>query len=220
MIVRDLGLFLVADGVRACADPDSAAECALAALVRTVAAADSSGMSDEQRLRVAFRAANSAVLEHVRADRCRQGSLSTVAALWMRDRDVVLAHVGHSRISRIRAPGLTALTRDHTLANEHARCRPDATADEIAAVAAHANTLTRALGVSEEVTADISRHTPEKGDVYLLSTDGLHTTLPEHETHQIVMSSASVSQAAQSLVDRALELGAMDDTTCVLVRMA
>lgn len=214
LVVRDLGLFLIADGVSA--GPTSTADCALAALARSLAACNT-GEPDEQRLEAAVCEANRAVSEHVLA--CGPGGLSTVAALWTRDRDVVLAHVGQCRISRVRASGVSALTRDHTLLNEFARGRPEATAEEVAAAAVHANTLTRALGISETVTVDVARDTPERGDVYLLSTDGIHQTLSERATVGIVMSSESIAQTAKALVDRALAAGAMDDTTCVLVRV-
>ncbi len=164
----------------------------------------------ERVVRRALAGANAAV------HRFRRGPLrsigSTLAALWL-DADVaVVAHLGDSRVYRLRDGALARLTRDHSLA-ELFRERG---ADEAAARRVE-HLLTRSLGQSpDSLRPDLRTEALAPGDVYLVCSDGLTDALDDGAIASILRGAAP-EHAAVALVDAALAAGAADNVTAVVV---
>ncbi len=96
----------------------------------------------------------------------QEGHLTTFSALILKGETAFIFHVGDSRIYRLRQGTLEQLTRDHAQ-----RIDRDTTY------------LTRALGADPALDIDTNTYALEAGDVFLLSTDGIHDPLP-HATLQ------------------------------------
>lgn len=141
----------------------------------------------------------------------RTGSLaemgSTVVAALAHGELLTLAHVGDSRAYRLRHGALERLTRDHSV-------QAELEAEGLSFP--HRNFITRALGVAQHA-ADVSTFAPQPGDVVLLCSDGLYEAL-EAEALRAALSSLPPSEAAASLVAQAVEAGASDNVTVVVLR--
>jgi serine/threonine protein phosphatase PrpC len=146
----------------------------------------------------------------------RQGRLaamgSTVVAMMMRGDWAVLAHVGDSRIYRLRNRRLECMTRDHSL---YAQLL-DAGVVSARAVA-NRNLITRAIGVPGSSKPDVATHRVHPGDVYLLCSDGLTDVVPDSDIESII-TELPLSRAVDALVAEAYVAGSADNITALLVQ--
>ncbi len=157
-----------------------------------------------------IRAVNEAVVAHGQGQEglWRMGTTLSLA-LTMRD-DLIVAHVGDSRVYLFRSGELLRLTRDHTVGQERAdKNSPDA--DRFRHI------LTRAIGLPQTGgEPDVYRYKLADGDRLLLCTDGL-TDLVDDETIARELARGTPSgTACESLVELALERGGKDNVTVVL----
>jgi protein phosphatase len=151
------------------------------------------------------------------AQRALQGMGTTIAALLLRGSRAVLAHVGDSRIFRVRNRHLDLLTEDHTLFN--AAVRAGFADPEHPERFERRNTLTRALGGGPTVEVDARYVELRSGDAFLLCSDGLTGVVRAPEIEEVLATTADLDVAAARLIDRANELGGPDNVTIVLVRV-
>ena len=135
-----------------------------------------------------------------------RGHVCTFSALVIKSRTAHVLHVGDSRIGRIAAasPGkLEPLTRDHRL---HA--------------GGGITHLARALGISPQVEIDYLAVPLAAGDVFVLSTDGVHDVLGDDETAAILAHHGQdLDAAARALIEQALGRGSQDNLTCQIARI-
>ena len=175
--------------------------------------------ADEAHALVArhVRNANAEINAAGSASRERTGMGTTiVVALW-HDAQLTLGHVGDSRCYRLRGEALTQLTRDHTVVQAHVDAGALSAAQ--ARVAAARNILTRALGTEPEVEVDLATHQCERGDVWLLCSDGLTEMLDDLEIARVVAEpAATLQEIADELVRRANGAGGVDNVSVILVR--
>jgi protein phosphatase len=179
----------------------------------------SAAPSDEDaRLVAAVRHANDAIYAAAGEDYERSGMGTTVVAAWLRADRLVVAHVGDSRLYRLRGTALEALTRDHTQVQE--LVDRGILTPEQARVSTRRNFLSRALGTFSDVEIDCASHRPEPGDVYLLCSDGLTNMVDDAEITAIIRGSATLDAAAGLLVSQANEYGGRDNISVALARLA
>lgn len=169
------------------------------------------------RLAMAIHAANAAILAVSREYPEAHGMGTTLAALWLAPKRVAVAHVGDSRVYRIRGQRIRQLTRDHTVYRElvdRGELAPDS---EEAARVAHV--LTQAVGLEPVIAPDMLAQASQPGDIYLLCSDGLTDMVTEAEIASHVAANAhDLERAAKVLVDAALEAGGLDNVTVLLGR--
>jgi PPM family protein phosphatase len=170
-------------------------------------------------LRVGMQVANQKIRETAtrRTDLHRMGA--TVAALAVGETQVVAAHVGDVRVYRLRAGALTPLTRDHSVLEEVRAARPGITDEELAAIG-HRHVVTRALGSRPEVDPTVTAHELERGDLYLLCSDGLWGTVPDAGLCHMLSGVTDLESGADALIQGANAAGGPDNITAVLVRIA
>jgi serine/threonine protein phosphatase PrpC len=169
-------------------------------------------------LRVGVKVANDKVRAAAAADRTRARMGSTVVALAVGDAQVTVAHAGDSRAYRIRDNEAKRLTRDHSVLEEMLAARPEMSAEEIAAFA-HRNVVTRSLGSKEEVEPTLYLNTLQRGDRYLLCSDGLWSVVSDQRIQDIVGGNPDIEAACQLLIDAANDAGGPDNISAVLVRV-
>ncbi|HVR60739.1 MAG TPA: protein phosphatase 2C domain-containing protein [Polyangia bacterium] len=169
-------------------------------------------------LRVGIKVANDQVRSAAAADRARARMGSTVVALAVGDAQLTVAHTGDSRAYRIRDDEVKRLTRDHSVLEEMLAVRPDLKGEEVAAFA-HRNVVTKSLGSKEEVEPTLYVNTLQRGDRYLLCSDGLWSVVPDERILAIVAANPDIEAACQLLIDAANDAGGPDNITAVLVRV-
>jgi protein phosphatase len=145
------------------------------------------------------------------------GMATTLVACALRYDRAVIAHVGDSRCYLVRQKGAVVLTRDHTIANEHARLGLMSSEDVAEAETRHI--LSRSLGTELSVSVEVSDHQVLPGDVLLLCSDGLHGALSSQEIAAIVSETSDVELSARRLVALANEKDGSDNVTAQVVRV-
>ncbi len=147
------------------------------------------------------------------------GMGTTVVVALFHDNVVTVAHVGDSRLYRLRGGALSQLTRDHSLLQE--QIDAGIISPEQASGATNKNLLTRALGVDPVVEADIREHDAQPGDVFLLCSDGLTDMLDAKRIAATIQEQGGdPDRSAARLVELANDAGGRDNVTVVLVRVA
>lgn len=142
---------------------------------------------------------------------------TTIVACALRHDRVTVAHVGDSRCYLIRRGQATLLTRDHTVASEHARLGLISSAEAGSAETRHF--LSRSLGSALTVSVDVSEHQVLVGDVLILCSDGLHGSVPGSEMAAVAGNGGDLSKAAQRLVDVANQRDGSDNISLQIIRV-
>jgi serine/threonine protein phosphatase PrpC len=154
--------------------------------------------------------------ETARLDRGQAGS--TVCCLAAFGQHALIAWCGDSRVYRRRAgrpAPLERLTRDHTVVQELVDEGRLAEADAESHPQAHV--LTRAVGAMDRLELDYRQIDIQRGERYLLCSDGLSRVVPEAEIEAALTRHKDVRAGVAALIDAALAAGAPDNVTVVLV---
>ncbi len=130
---------------------------------------------------------------------------------------LVIAHVGDSRVYRLRRGRLELLTEDHSWVHE--QVREGNLSEEAARTHPLKNVVTQALGGAVEPVVDVGELDLERGDLYLLCSDGLNTMLTDEEIHAVLAAGGELQDMGQNLVIAANEHGGNDNITVVLLRV-
>jgi protein phosphatase len=169
------------------------------------------------RFKDAIRRAHDAMLNAIRDDLRLQGMGTTVAGLLVRDGVGAVAHVGDSRVYRLRGGELSLLTRDHTWVNEQVVA--GFLTEEQARTHPLRNVVTRALGGEAEVMVDVQEVELRKGDLYLVCSDGLTSMLTDAEIKSRLVSGKPLDEICRSLIADANERGGVDNITVIIARV-
>jgi protein phosphatase len=224
----EMGVFVVADGMGGHAAGEIASDMAVntvhqvligaqdpdeTRLVRDVDLLDPGDIMRE-RLRYAMNQA-SLQIRAISEDRPEtRGMGTTVVVLVIDGERAHLAHVGDSRAYLLRDDRLQLLTRDHTVVQQEidaGRLTPD-----LARLLPHRNILTQSVGFHGPVEPDTSTRVIEPGDVFLLCSDGLTDVLDDDAILRVMRGQAA-EDLPDILVDAALDGGAEDNVTAVIV---
>ncbi len=167
------------------------------------------------------RAANEAVHRRSLEEPATRGmgtTLTLIAPAAGGDGDrLVLANVGDSRAYLLADGELRQLTRDHSYVEEMLAAG-QITAEE-ARKHPHRHVVTRVLGVEPSVAVDTWLLTPERGDRYLLCSDGLINEVADEEIARLILDSADPQAAAESLVAAANAAGGRDNISVVVIEV-
>lgn len=177
------------------------------------------GQSPESSLlRKAVTQANAGIFQTAqREPQCQGMGTTVVVVLFRRDR-LIVAHVGDSRLYRLRAGTFSQVTRDHSLIQELID-RGLYTPEE-AVKNTPKNLVTRALGIEADVQVDVMEEKAIPGDVYLLCSDGLNDMVDDEEIHLTLSKySANLVQAGEELIRLANAKGGKDNISVVLIRV-
>ncbi len=165
-------------------------------------------------LESAILAANIEVLDKADTDIDLAGMGTTVIVVLVQGKEVVVAHVGDSRLYRLTKDGLVQETTDHSVVQEMIE-KGQITAEQ-AKVHPKKHFITRAIGVANDVRADFDTITLEDGERLLLCSDGLSNMLSDAELAEI-LSGDDVPMMAQTLIQTANLAGGEDNITAVVI---
>ena len=219
----DLGLFVVADGVGGQNAGEVATNMAIEIIKRHIVEHDALNepyhdefSHETNKMLNGIRMANSAIYESGQQNIEQRGMATTISSVHVNGDVMALAHVGDSRIYRIRGDCLEQLTKDHTLIEE--QLKYGIISIEEAKNSAYKNALLKALGAEETIQIDADEDVLLDHDWLLLCTDGLSNMIEEDEITRIIRSSESNPQrACEKLVEVANRNGGTDNITVVLV---
>lgn len=217
------GLFIVADGMGGHKAGEVASALAITRMCEIIEAAlaDATSLTPEaagELLEHAVQQANHTVYETARSDPRYSNMGTTLVGGLIRDQQIHIAHVGDSRLYRLRNDDLECITSDHSLVQE--MVDRGLYTPEQADKAANRNIVTRALGLEPEVKIDRQQCPLKPSDMYLLCSDGLSDMIDGAKIaltlHQF---GDNLEKAAQYLVDSANEAGGRDNISVVIARV-
>jgi PPM family protein phosphatase len=205
-------LLAVADGMGGHAH----GEVASAAVIDALSSLDMPVPSDEllNALDHAVRRADGTLRDMMAADPSLRGMGTTLTALLWSGSQLGLVHIGDTRAYLVRDGEVFQITRDHTLV-QALLDDGEITEDE---VASHPKRmlLLRALDGQHDFQPDLELREAQAGDRYLLSSDGLHSTVPVEAIANVLLTVADPDDAATALVKLAIDGGGPDNVTCIV----
>jgi protein phosphatase len=209
-------VFLVADGMGAHAAGELASKLTADSVPHLYLKYDE--LSAPEALRKAVFDTNAEVHRRGQANHDFHNMGTTCSVLTLLPQGAVLAHIGDSRVYRLRGSYLEQLTFDHSLVWEMRQTGKFAENSDIAS-ALPKNVITRSLGPNKVVKADIEGpHPIEVGDTFLLCSDGLTGKVTDEELGPI-LASLEPKEAAGVLVNLANLRGGPDNITVIVVKV-
>jgi protein phosphatase len=169
------------------------------------------------RLAGAVRLANTVIYESALKHPSQKGMGATVVALWMDEEKLSVAHVGDSRLYRMRQGQLEQVTQDHSLVAE--QVRRGILTQQQAETSQMQSVLIRALGIDASVEVDAEDQPVLPGDTLVLCSDGLTRMVTDADIGSILNTSLTTQEATDRLINLANENGGEDNVTVIVVRV-
>jgi protein phosphatase len=226
----DIGLLVLADGMGGYNAGEVASGIAVKTIVNLVRESveredlripdQATGMSRASIiLRDAIHRANKIIYQTARAQPQCEGMGTTVVSALMFDNKIAVAHVGDSRMYRLRNDKFEQVTMDHSLLQE--LVDRGFYSPEEAQRAANKNYVTRALGVEPTVEVEIQEVPTQKGDFYVLCSDGLSDMVEDDDIHLTISTfGANLETVAKQLIQLANDNGGRDNVSVVMAHVA
>lgn len=158
---------------------------------RVIAAANSWMFAQNQRNR-----------REVSDEERERGMVCTLSALVLKSRTAYLFHVGDARIARLANPGLEVLTEPHRVY-----------------LGGGQSYLGRALGINRHVEIDCREIQVQPGDLFVLTTDGVHEALPDPALAALIGDGRDLDATARRIAEAAFAAGSEDNLTVQLLRI-
>ncbi len=225
----DIGLLVLADGMGGYNAGEVASGIAVKTIVNLVRESverENLGASDVASqlsrrsivLRDAIQRANKIIFQTAKTQAQCEGMGTTVVAALFHDNRATIAHVGDSRLYRLRSGRFEQLTLDHSLLQE--LVDRGFYSPEEAQRAANKNYVTRALGVEANVEVGLREDTVEKGDHYVLCSDGLSDMVEDADIHLTINTFGdNLGSVAKQLIQLANDNGGRDNVSVLLAQI-
>jgi PPM family protein phosphatase len=227
----DIGLFVVADGMGGHVAGEVASREAVEAIelfIEETAGADKNRTwpfpfeptlsLEANRLKAAFRLANRRIAARIADSQDLRGMATTASAFLAGMRSACVAHVGDSRVYALRDGKLTQITHDHSWVEEQVRA--GTMSPSAARQHPWRNVVTRALSGGEDPEVDVTELHPDRGERFLLCSDGLFAVVLDQQIAQILGDhTASLEQICGRLIDAANAGGGPDNITALVLQV-
>jgi len=224
------GIFLIADGMGGLSKGDVASRTAIETIENFIKKSRVDDVTwpikpieefsmEENRFLAAISLANWRIYEQYLNGSQKATMGTTLVGLLVDGEHLVMANIGDSRAYLVRDNTIRQLTEDHSLVMEEVR-KGSMTLEE-AKTHPQKHVITRALGISEVIEADITAQKFQAGDLYLLCSDGLSDMIPDEEMISLLQSNSGkpLKVLGENLIKSANNQGGLDNMTVVLVTM-
>lgn len=179
---------------------------------------DADEPSRVELLRSSVEAAHDAIRQKADGQPQYEGMGTTVVACLVHGDRMIVAHVGDSRLYRLRGGKLDQVTRDHSLIED--LIAKGFYSREEARQNVRRNILTRALGSGDTIQVETGSQPVAAGDIFLLCSDGLTEMVTDEQINLTLHRySDSLEQVADRLVQLANENGGKDNVSVILLRI-
>lgn len=194
----------IADGVSCSVNAQNASQTSVSQFIHDYYSTPDSWSVKDATARV-LTSLNSWLHHHSRLNGSHQkdGWVSTFSSVVFKSSTAHIFHIGDSRVYCFRGGKLLQLSRDH--------CHQGGAGKTF---------LSRALGMDSHLEVDYLQHPLEAGDIYLLSTDGIHDYLQDSKITQILAQQGQdLEAAAKVLANSALANNSPDNLSCLLLKI-
>ena len=159
--------------------------------------------------------ANNAVIQKAEAAKNLEGMSTTIVCLLVYNNMLHVANVGDSRAYAILNDKITQITKDHSVVQ--ALLDSGKISKEQAENHPNKNVILRAVGTEEGIDVDLAVEERRAGDLWLICSDGLYDMVSNDRIAEILRSHP-IEQAADMLLQAALDGGGSDNISLVLVK--
>jgi serine/threonine protein phosphatase PrpC len=224
----ELGLLVLADGMGGYKAGDVASSIATGLVIdylrRSLSEIEpspirSAGLSPESlAVKATVEKINLAIYKTAKTDNKYTGMGTTIVLILFHQGLATIAHVGDSRLYRLREGRLELMTHDHSLLQQQVEMGLITTED--AKVSHNRNLVSRALGVESEINVEVSEHEVHPNDIYLLCSDGLNDMVDDADIELAVSElRANLPLTTQQLVQMAIDNGGHDNVSVLVAKV-
>lgn len=226
----ELGLFVLADGMGGYNAGEVASGMATSLIADGLQEAwkprevDRMGREEaksfsEKVIREQIARANNAIFTTSQNNPECAGMGTTLVVTHFYDNFMAVAHIGDSRLYRLRGDTMEQVTRDHSLLQE--QLDSGLITPEEAKLSQNKNLVTRALGIDPSVEPEIHVYEVQGDDIYLLCSDGLSDMVEDEEIRlTLITLKTNPNLTVQQLIQAANDNGGRDNISAMLIRVA
>jgi PPM family protein phosphatase len=172
----------------------------------------------EQLIKDQVARANSAIFTTSQNNPECAGMGTTLVVTLFFDNFMTVAHIGDSRLYRLRGESMEQVTRDHSLLQE--QLDSGLITPEEAKLSQNKNLVTRALGIDPSVEPEVHVYETQPDDTYLLCSDGLSDMVEDEEIRlTLITLKSNPNLTVQQLVQAANDNGGRDNISAMLIRV-
>ena len=172
----------------------------------------------------AIRQANMDIILQGEENMRLKGMGSTCTAVLINEESAIVAHVGDSRVYQFRGSSKVFRTFDHSMVFDLVKKK--VITEEVARLSVDSNIITRALGIKPDLEVEVHEVPYESGDRFMLSTDGIHGSVPEKQL--ISMATDAKKNLSQCVEDMAMSIdnegikngGGHDNLTIAMIELS
>lgn len=191
----------IADGVSSCISGREAAESCVRSFLSDYYSTPDSWTTKESAHKI-LTAINSWLYHRgQQSDSSSHGLITTFSALVIKSTTAHIFHIGDSRIYRLQGGALEQITSDHRRS------------------AFEKDYLSRAVGIDIHLDIDYFNTSLEINDIFVLTTDGVHDFVADHDIADIICTEQDLDNASKTITQLALDKGSHDNITCQVLRI-
>ena len=210
-------LYILADGMGGYKGGEIASSLAAESAARYIKSNFSSNLIEKEEIlklvENAVEYANMVVYEKSKEVEELEGMGTTLEICLIYNNKAYIGHVGDSRIYRIRKEVIRKLTKDHSYVQQLVEDKK--ITREEAKIHPKKNMLTKALGCTPYVEPDLRARNFEKGDIFIMCSDGLTNMVEEKRIYELVKE--NINEAADKLISEANLAGGYDNITVIII---
>ena len=211
-------LFIVCDGMGGHAGGNVASKLAVETIIEVF---NRDEVADIPSLIfTAFETANKAIISNTKTAPELEGMGTTVVLLLIKNTDVFYGNMGDSRLYFFDGLELRRLTKDHSFVQQ--LLDKGIISELEAEIHPRKNEITQALGIGETIEPGISKGSfkIQRGDIFMLCTDGLYGMLSDKEIYNVLTSTAfTLNQKCDILTEKANSSGGTDNISVHLIEV-
>lgn len=215
LINKDLGLFIVADGMGGHSGGEVASSMAVETVEEIMLQPESPQKSPRELLLLCYEEASARIFDKAANERPELAGMGTTMVMaHIRGKYLYVGNVGDSRCYLFKKPNLWQITEDHSLLNEQLRAGV-MTEDQVRQFVGR-NVITRSVGYERDVYPDVIEREISPGEIFLMCSDGLSGLVDDKRISEI-LSQNPPDKAVKALVEQALANGGDDNVTVMLL---
>jgi len=162
--------------------------------------------------------ANTSIYQASQSQPQYAGMGTTLVVALFYDNKVMVAHIGDSRLYRMRGDEFKQVSKDHSLLQE--QIDAGMLTKEQAKLSTNKNLVTKALGIDPAVEPEIHEYDAQPGDIYLMCSDGLSDMVSDDDIGMTLQAlGANLNLAVQQLVQMANDNGGRDNVSVILIKI-
>jgi len=214
---EDIALAILADGMGGHRGGEMASAITVSTILELITHEAIKHSTADRLLHSAITQANKNVYDSSKTNPHYRGMGTTIVAVLFYDNCFTVAHVGDSRLYRLRDAQLKQITRDHSFVQEQIELGLHT--EEQARKSPNRNLITRAIGIDNDVQIDIKKDTAMPGDIYLLCSDGVNDMLDDDLIKTTLIDYCDdLEKTASEIIKLANEKGGKDNISVLLAK--